>query len=61
MKIWNRTNAGTLISVVEVASMEEARQLARQWNRNERRLGMRVDIVANAEKAAEATQVSAVY
>lgn len=61
MKAWNRNNNGQLISAVDVKDMDEAQRLAVEWNKGERRPGMRVDIIANAGKTADATKVRAAY
>lgn len=59
MRVWNRNNDGTLVSSTEVADMDEARKLAREWNKG--KPWKRVDVIANAEKTAEATKVCATY
>lgn len=61
MKVWARNNSGNLVAAIDVADMDEAQRLAAQWNKTETRPNMRVHILANAEKAAWATKVRAVY
>lgn len=60
-KFWARNNNGTLVCALLASTIDEMERFAKVWNRGEKRPGMRVDIIANAEKTAEATQVRAVY
>lgn len=60
MRVWNFGDGGKLISSIEVRDMDEARKLARAWNRGEKRPGMKVEIISNAPVPAHATKICAV-
>jgi hypothetical protein len=60
IKVWCFGKNGKLIvGNVEVRDMEQARRLAREWNRGGNI--NHIEIVQNARDAREATQVSAIY
>lgn len=61
MKIWNWNNSGKMIIALEVKDMDEARSIARQWNRSEGKTSERkVAIITNTPVQAHATKICAV-
>lgn len=61
MKVWNFNKENkVVVGNLEVENMEEARQLAREWNK-ECATTMQVHFVANWPILKEATKVSAIY
>lgn len=60
MRVWCFNRQNQIVACVEVADFNEARKIAREWNRSPGKLG-RVEIIANARTITEATAVTAVY
>lgn len=61
-KWYFRTDSGYLVIATEFATIEEARESARRWNADpDTREERKVAVIANAERTAEATRVTAVY
>lgn len=60
-KVWCFGKDGKLVvGGVVVESMEQARRMAREWNKDPAP-GMEIEIVANARIPSHGTMVSAIY
>lgn len=60
-RFWLLNNNGKLIWSALFSSIEAAHAAAKDWNVDETRPGMRVDVIQNARCAAEATRIAGHY